>query len=153
MRFAVSTIERWYYQARAAERDPVKALRRRPRADAGRVRAMSPALIQALRDQYRAHPSWSAQLHHENLGALVDADPALGPMLSYATLTRAMRNRGLVRQRRRRRFEPEPAPVAETREVLSYEVSRGHGLWHCDFHHGKRRVLTAAGDHRSGDGH
>ena len=131
VRFAVSTIERWYYQARSAERDPVKALRRRPRADAGRVRAMSPALIQALRDQYRAHPSWSAQLHHENLGALVDADPALGPMPSYATLTRAMRNRGLVRQRRRRRFEPEPTPVAETREVLSYEVSRSHGLWHC----------------------
>ena len=146
VRFAVSTIERWYYQARAAERDPVKALRRRARADAGRVRAMSPALIQALRDQHRAHPSWSAQLHYENLGALVEADPALGPMPSYATLTRAMRNRGLVRQRRRRRFEPEPVPAAETREVLSYEVSRSHGLWHCDMHHGKRRVLTPSGE-------
>ena len=88
---------------------------------------MSPALIQALRDQHRAHPSWSAQLHHENLGVLVEADPALGPMPSYATLTRAMRNRGLVRQRRRRRFEPEPVPAAETREVLSYEVSRNAG--------------------------
>ena len=92
---------------------------------------MSPALIEALRDQYRAHPSWSAQLHYENLGALVEADPALGPMPSYATLTRAMRNRGLVRRRRRRRFEREPAPVAQTREVLSYEVERSHGLWHC----------------------
>ena len=77
VRFAVSTIERWYYQARSADQDPVKALRRRPRADAGRARAMSPALIQALRDQHRAHPSWSAQLHHENLGVLVEADPAL----------------------------------------------------------------------------
>ena len=146
VRFAVSTIERWYYQARSADQDPVKALRRRPRADAGRARAMSPALIQALRDQHRAHPSWSAQLHHENLGVLVEADPALGPMPSYATLTRAMRNRGLVRQRRRRRFEPEPAPAAETREVLSYEVSRSHGLWHCDMHHGKRRVPTPSGE-------
>ena len=146
VRFAVSTIERWYYQARSADQDPVKALRRRPRADAGRVRAMSPALIQALRDQHRAHPSWSAQLHHENLGVLVEADPALGPMPSYATLTRAMRNRGLVRQRRRRRFEPEPVPAAETREVLSYEVSRSHGLWHCDMHHAKRRVPTPSGE-------
>ena len=147
VRFAVSTIERWYYQARAADNDPVGALKRRPRADAGRVRAMSPALIEALRDQYRAHPSWSAQLHWENLAVLVEADPALGPMPSYATLTRAMRNRGLVRKRRRRRFEPEPR--AETREVLSWEVSRSHSLWHCDYHHGKRRVLTASGEWRT----
>ena len=147
VRFAVSTIERWYYQARAEDRDPVKALRRRARADAGRERAMSAALIEALREQYRAHPSWSAQLHYDNLRARAEADPALGPMPSYATLTRAMRNRGLVRQRRRRRFEKEPArPPAETREVLSYEVSRSHALWHCDFHHGKRRVLTESGE-------
>ena len=120
VRFSVSTIERWYYQARAAHQDPVKALRRRARADAGRVRAMSPVLVAALREQYRAHPSWSAQLHYDNLQARVDTDPALGPMPSYATVTRVMRSLGLVRQRRRRRFDPEPerAPV-ETREVLS----------------------------------
>ena len=147
VRFAVSTIERWYYQARAADLDPVGALRRQPRADAGRERAMSPVLIEALRDQYRAHPAWSARLHWENLRVLADADPVLGPMPCYATLTRAMRNRGLVRQRRRRRFES--APVVQTREVLSYEVSRSHSLWHCDFHHGKRRVLTASGAWRT----
>ena len=147
VRFAVSTIERWYYQARAAGDDPVAALKRRPRADAGRPRAMSPALVAALREQYRAHPSWSAQLHHENLAALVEADPALGPMPSYATLTRTMRARGLVRKRRRRRFEKEPErPPVETREVLSYEVTRSHSLWHCDFHHTRRRVLTASGE-------
>ena len=150
VRFSVSTIERWYYQARAAHQDPVKALRRRARADAGRVRAMSPVLVAALREQYRAHPSCSAQLHYDNLQARVDADPALGPMPSYATVTRVMRSLGLVRQRRCRRFEREPerAPV-ETREVLSYEVSRSHALWHADFHHGKRRVLTTAGEWRT----
>ena len=146
VRFAVSTIERWHYAARAADRDPVKALRQQPRADAGRERAMSAALIEALRDQYRAHPSWSAQLHYENLRAKVDADPALGPMPSYATLTRAMRARGLVRKRRRRWSESEHKPSAEPREVLSYEVSRTHALWHSDFHHAKRRVLTASGE-------
>ena len=63
-RFAASTTERWYYQARAAQRDPVEALRPRPRADAGRVRAMSAVLIAALlHDQYRAQPSSSARLH------------------------------------------------------------------------------------------
>ena len=147
VRFAVSTIERWFYQARAEERDPVKALRRKPRADAGRARAMSAGLIEALRDQYRAHPSWSAQLHYDNLQTLVRENPGLGPMPSYPTLTRAMRNRGLVRKRRRRRFEKEPArPPVEAREVLSYEVSRSHALWHADFHHGKCRVLTDEGE-------
>jgi len=139
VRFSASTIERWYYQARAADHDPVGALKRRPRA-------MSPALLEALRAQYRAHPSWSAQLHHETLAARVEADPALGPMPSYATLTRAMRARGLVRKRRRKWHESEAKPAAEAREVLSYEVSRSHALWHADFHHGKRRVLTVSGE-------
>ena len=129
VRFSVSTIERWYYQARAAHQDPVKALRRRPRADAGRVRAMSPALIAALLDQYKAHPSWSAQLHYDNLQARVEADPGLGPMPSYTTLTRVMRNRGLGRRRRRKWSESKDRPRVEAREVLSYEVSRGHALW------------------------
>ena len=146
VRFSASTIERWYYQARAADHDPVGALKRRPRVDAGRPRAMSPALLEALRAQYRAHPSWSAQLHHETLAARVEADPALGPMPSYATLTRVMRARGLVRKRRRKWHESEAKPAAEAREVLSYEVSRSHALWHADFHHGKRRVLTASGE-------
>ena len=147
VRFSVSTIERWYYQARAAHHDPVKALRRRARADAGRVRAMSPVLIAALREQHRAHPSWSVQLHYDNLQVRSDADPALGAMPSYATVTRVMRSLGLVRQRRRRRFDPDPErPSVTTREVLSYEVSRSHALWHSDFHHGKCRVLTAAGE-------
>ena len=146
VRFAVSTIERWYYRARAEEQDPVKALRQKLRADVGRERSMSAALIAALREQYRAHPSWSAQLHYENLQALVDGEPELGPMPSYATLTRAMRARGLVRKRRRKWSEAEARPPAEAREVLSYEVSRSHALWHADMHHGKRRVLTQSGE-------
>ena len=107
---------------------------------------MSPALAAALVDQHRAHPAWSAQLHYDNLAARVAADPALGPMPSYATLTRAMRARGLVRKRRRKWFEGAEAPAAEDREVLSYEVSRSHALWHADMHHGSRRVLTPSGE-------
>ena len=36
--FGLSTIERWYYEARRERRDPVGALRRRRRSDAGRSR-------------------------------------------------------------------------------------------------------------------
>ena len=75
VRFAVSTIERWYYRARAERQDPVKALRRKLRTDVGRERAMSAALIAALREQYRTHPSWSAQLHYDNLQTLVKENP------------------------------------------------------------------------------
>ena len=71
-------------------------------------------------------------------------------MPSYATLTRVMRSLGLERRRRRRRFEKEPErPAVEAREVLSYEVSRSHALWHADYHHGRRRVLTASGEWRT----
>ncbi len=146
--FSVSTIERWYYQARAQDRDPVGALRRRRRRDSGRERALSPALLDALREQYRAHPSWSMQLHFGNLEARVENEPRLGPMPSYSTLRRAMRRRGLVRRRRRRGSDRKRAP-AEAREVLSYEVSRSHALWHCDFHHSPVRVLTPGGEWRT----
>ncbi len=150
VRFSVSTIERWYYRARSAGQDPVRALRRRVRSDAGRARRVPPPLMAALRDQYGAHPSWSVQLHHDNLRALAGADPSLGPMPSYATLARVMRAAGLER-RRRRRFGNEPGrPAVEEREVLRYEVSRSHALWHADFHHaGTCRVLTASGEWRT----
>lgn len=43
-----------------------------------------------------AHPLWSAQFHHANLAARVEADPGLGPMPSYAKLTRAMAGQRVV---------------------------------------------------------
>jgi putative transposase len=101
VRFARSTLERWYYQARHAPVDPVGQLRRRLRADAGQQPAMGEAVRQALRAQYDAHPSWSYQLHVDNLRAQVTADPRLGPMPSYATVRRYMQAQGLLRQRRR----------------------------------------------------
>lgn len=39
---------------------------------------MSDRLRQALLAQYATHKSWSAQLHHDNLAALVERRPELG---------------------------------------------------------------------------
>lgn len=147
--FARSTIERWFYQARNARVDPVGRLRRRVRRDAGQQPSMTAPLRDALAAQYAAHASWSYQLHRDNLRALVAAQPALGPLPSYATIRRYMQAQGLLRQRRhtaRDRPGGEPRdPSRQPREVRSYEVEYVGGLWHADFHYGSLKVLTAAG--------
>jgi len=143
IRFGASTIERWYYQARNAGSDPVRELRRRVRSDAGRHQTISDRLMVALQAQHQAHPGWTVQLHFDNLVALSESDAAVGPVPSYSTIRRVMKSQGLARQRRRKqRGAREPAVP---REVRSYEVEHVHGLWHADFHHASRRVLTREG--------
>ncbi len=145
--FSYATVERWYYAARRA-RDPVAVLRRRRRQDAGRARRLSAVLSQALEQQYRAHPSWSVQLHYDNLGARVAEDASLGALPAYSTIRRYMKAQGWVRQRRGRHQTPGAAQAErrlQEREVRSFEAEYVHGLWHTDFHHGSRKVLTASG--------
>ena len=150
-RFGVSTIERWYYQARR-QRDPVGALKPKLRADAGRSRALSGALKLVIAEQYQAHRCWSVQLHYDNLAARVADDPALGPLPSYATVRRHFKACGLIAHKRQSRRDTDGARRAaerlERREVRSFEVDHVHGLWHLDFHHGSRQVLGTDGQWR-----
>ena len=146
--FGVSTIERWYHQARRARLDPVGALRRRVRSDAGQQTAVGEKLKPALLEQYAEHPRWSYALHYGNLAAQVRADADLGPLPSYASIRRFMKTHGLIK---RRRFPDTPggrraAARLEEREVRSFEAEYVHGLWHLDFHHGSQKVLTPAGE-------
>lgn len=149
VRFGVSTIERWFYLARNAGDDPVTALQRRVRADAGQFKSVTVPLRLAVRVQYQAHPSWSYQLHHDNLAVLAEQQAELGHLPSYATLVRYFRAQGYTKQPRRRRPDTAAARAAqqrlEQREVRSYEADYVHGLWHSDFHHGSRQVLTSEG--------
>ena len=147
VRLSFATLERWYYAARQAD-DPVAALRRCTRSDAGRFRCLSAALIQAIETQYRAHPGWTVQLHYDNLLALAEEAPALQPLPSYNTLRRFLKARGYQRRRPPKRHSPGAEQAAQRLaqwEVRSYEAEYVHGLWHADFHHGSRRVLTASG--------
>lgn len=146
-RFGLSTIERWYYAAKNERQDPVGVLRRRVRKDAGRAARVSAALGQALRVQHRDHPSWSAKLHADNLAVVVKNHPELGPMPSYSTIRRFLKAQGLFR---RRRFPRTPGGERaearlESREVRSFESDLVGGLWHLDFHGGRRKVLTRDG--------
>jgi len=71
VRFSFSTIERWFYRALKERSDPVGVLRRKLRTDAGQQPAVSDAVRQVVLAQYAAHKSWSVQLHHDNLVALL----------------------------------------------------------------------------------
>ena len=149
VRFGASTIERWYYAAKNAKSDPVGALRRAVRNDAGAIRSLAPALRERLYAQYQAHPSWTAQLHYDNLAVIVAGEPVLGALPSYASVRRYLKAHGLFRQPR-----PPARPTAGTEaaaqrhagfEIRSYEAAHINALWHADYHHGSRPVLTRAG--------
>ena len=147
VRFGESTIERWYYQARDTD-DPLGALARKVPAHAGTHPSLSAGLKQAVAAQYQEHPSWTYQLHWDNLRARARQEPALGQVPSYPTVRRYMLDQGLLRRskRKERRGSSAPDDAAHTpREKRSYEVSHVHQLWHLDFHQGSRKVLTPQG--------
>ena len=146
--FAAATIERWYYTARRAKDDPVGVLRRAVRKDCGKV-SLAAGQIEHLLKQYQDHPHWSYQLHYDNLATAVKAQPTLGPLRSYCTVRRYMQAHGLLRKScprpKGRPGEVAAAERRENREVRSYEAEYVGSLWHLDFHHGSRKVLTSRG--------
>lgn len=148
VRFSTSTLERWYYQARQAD-DPVAALRRQIRSDAGRAKAMNPQMLLALEHQYARYPSWSYQLHADNLAALAGMRPELGPAVCYSTVLRTMKERGWYKKPALPR-SPTPGQIqayerGEKREIRSYEAQYVGQLAHLDFHQGGRNVIVQAG--------
>jgi transposase InsO family protein len=150
VRFGLSTIERWYYAARAGS-NPVGVLRRKLRQDSGRFLAITDKLAQALRRQYAEHPSWSYKLHLDNLAVQIERDPDLGAPPSYPTVRRFMAAQGLLRQRRRRARQEREGEIRARehvagREVRSFESEYVSGLWHLDFHHGSLKVLRPQGE-------
>jgi len=150
VRFGRSTIERWYYAARASA-DPIGELSRRVRRDRGRRRVIGPELADLIRAQHAEHPSWSYTLRRDNLEVMVSEDPALGPLPSYPSLRRYLLAQGMIKQPRRRRRGPDrqAEPARSPREVRSYEAEHVGGLWHLDFHHGSRKILDSKGEWRT----
>jgi len=151
LRFSVSTLERWYYLCHD-EPDPLGALERRVPRHSGTHPGVSAGLARAIATLYQQHPSWSKQLHYDNLVTLAKQDSAIGPMRSYPTVRRYMKHQGLHRQRRRPKGDPTKneltakLPERTPREVRSYEMTHVHALWHLDFHEGSRKVLCPSGE-------
>jgi len=148
VRFAASTIERWLLRARRERRDPVAVLRRKVRADAG-MQQVAAAITEVLRAQYGAHPSWSVQLHYDNLRARAEHEANLAPLPSYSSIRRLFHAQGWRKRRRLSSRDTTGAERAEARlaarEVRSYEAPYVGSLWHWDGHGGSRPVLTASG--------
>lgn len=149
VRFAFSTIEAWYYRAKASS-SPINALTTSKRWDEGRNKTISTPLSDALKRQYELHPMWSCKLHHKNLAVLVAVDSLkYGKLPSYSTLRRWMKAKGMQRKKRPR--NPTPGQVKayerlESREVRSYEATHVGGLGHLDFHNGTLAVVDANGN-------
>lgn len=143
----MSTIEAWYYKAKKAQ-DPVSSLSRAQRQDAGRARVFTASAVAQIHALYRQNPSWSVQLHYDNLCACSDLEPSLGKLPSYSSLKRYLRANGMVKKRKPCTDTPGARLAAErfeTLEIRSFEAEYVHGLFHLDFHHGSRRVLEPDG--------
>ena len=96
----------------------------------------------ALRAQYDAHPGWTVHRHFDNLKVAVQGSA----LPSYPTLRRYLLAQDMHRQARQARTSAGALAARdrlEQLEVRSYEVEHVNALWHFDFHHGSRKVLTA----------
>lgn len=146
--FAAKTIERWYYVARS-ENDPILALARKTPCHAGTHRSVTAQQAAVLQEQYADHPGWAHKLHYDTIVGLSKRErPDLKPVPSYATVTRFMRDRGWTKIKRRRLSKQDGGSDVVARETRSFEVPYVNGLWHFDFHQGRRKVLTASGEWR-----
>lgn len=137
-----STIERWYYAVRDGETDPFGKLARRTRKDAGAHPTITVELGEAIAELYRDHRTWQYKLLHDNLRAIAEQRPELGEVPSYATVTRYMKGRGLLKEKKKRSLKSQGI---EPREKRSWEVSYPNQLWHLDFHECPRALLTNEG--------
>jgi putative transposase len=143
--FGLSSLERWYYAARKAA-DPVATLKNRLRGDISRFPSLSQTVIDTLTQQYREHPGWTVQLHFDNLCAAFKSSQTT--VASYPTVRRYLLAQGMFRQARMQRATAGALAARdrlERLEVRSFEVDHVNALWHLDFHHGSRKVLTRAG--------
>jgi transposase InsO family protein len=148
IRFAMSTLERWYYRALGAD-DPVAALERKVRSDLGKTTAISPKMSEELRRQHALYPHWSYQLHKDNLEALIELKPDLGKAPSYASVFRHMKKQGWIKKRSPPRNPTSGQTQAikrlERREVRSFEADYVHALWHLDYHQAHREIVDNQG--------
>lgn len=146
LRFSAKTIERWYYDARDSP-EPIVVLERKVPQHAGTHPSVTEIVAEVIRALRMDHPRWSYQLVHDNMRAVARERPEIGRLPGYATVCRYMRSHGLGKRLKPKRHELESGFVPRERRL--FEVAHVHGVWHVDFHEGKRKVVTASGELKS----
>lgn len=143
--FGTSSIERWYYAALGSA-DPIVALSRKVRTDAGQRKAIGSKLLEIIKTQYGTYPHWSAKLHSDNLQAYLKEHPELEAAPSYDSVRRLMKAKGWhKRAKLRTDGQQRAAERLQSREVRSFESPFVHSLWHLDFHECSRKVADSKG--------
>ena len=148
--FHFSTIESWYYKAKNSQ-DPIIALGRKIRSDIGQSLSITSNMLILLGKQYSTYPSWSYQLHTDNLAATIEKQEnfeAAPP--SYSTIRRCMKKKGWVKKASKKKNQTQGQKAAlerfENFEIRSFEASYCNQLWHLDFHECSRRVADSNGE-------
>lgn len=148
--FSFSTIERWYYKLFNEKSRPLESLKTKIRCDQGQFRVLNDPIKQLLIAQYHQHRTWSYQLHYDNLVASLKMNPIMGPIPSYTSVRRFFHSQGLIKRIRSRNCNRPGFKISEEikdkSEVRSFENDFVNGLWHLDFHHCSRSVLTRPGE-------
>lgn len=147
--FHWSTIERWYYKAKKEKLNPVEALQKQVRSDKCRSRVLTEEVKKIILDRYSEYRYWSYQLHQDNL--VVDLKKrGIEAIPSYSTVRRFLQTQGKYKTRKSNNNNKKGYQKAlqrlDTHEVRSYENEYVNGLWHLDFHHGSRQVVTSTGE-------
>jgi putative transposase len=118
-RFGASTIERWYYRALKAPKNPVGVLARKIRQDCGTHPSLRACWRDALLAQYQQHRSWSYRLQADNLMALARTKTDMGPAPSYVSIRRFMQAHGLLKRPRRGRGHTAGVQAATYRALFA----------------------------------
>lgn len=133
-KFGSSTIERWYYAAKKSK-NPFIALTPKKRSDEGQCFTLDADMKTELERSYKAFPRWTIQIHYDNFIVWLSMkNKNLEQQPSYTTVRRYFRRNGWDR-----------CKTISTKEVRPYEVKHVGGLWHLDFHHGKKAIILPNG--------
>jgi putative transposase len=147
--FHWQTIEEWYYKAKNDLESPVEILKKQVRSDRGKSRTLTDEVKQIILQRYEEYKFWSYQLHRDNL--VIDLkNKNISPIPSYSTVRRYLQSIGRFKMKQSRSNSRPGYKVALARkeqfEIRSYENQYVNGLWHLDFHHCSRPIITSQGE-------
>ena len=125
----------------------MQALRNQVRRDIGRFPSLSAEAVQALTTQYREHPGWTAQLHHDNLRVTLAAAGTKCPVVSErAPIPQSARAAASAPADAGSATGASPPAIGSNNaKSAATKSSTSCSCMHLDFHHGSRKVLTRSG--------